>query len=220
MRNTRRYKRKVYRTARRRYSRYNKKRAIRYRYKRYDVLPLRFSSYTIITNDKENQSYTVSSGSQYWDGWSQYTKACRYVKVTCVKIDFIPRISPAELEPKLHAYQPTLWWRYMDHSTDGLTSDVREWADSKMFMLNTNRVTTINRYPKWTLQDTTDKVSLDLSRKWVTTDQPIVYHAFMIQTNWILDDGFDLRITCYVRVKGRKGINVTNTIKNVLQALN
>ena len=162
MRNTRRYKRKVYRTARRRDSRYNRKRAIRYRYRRYDVLPLRFTTYTNITNDKENESYTVSSGSQYWDGWSQYTKAWRYVKVTRVKIDFIPRIIPAELDPKIHAYQPTLWWQYMDHSTDGQLSDVREWADSKMVMLNTNRVTTIvNRYPKWTLQDTTDKFSLD-----------------------------------------------------------
>ena len=109
----------------------------------------------------------------------------------------------------------------MDHSTDGQTPDVREWADSKMLVLNTSRVTTIvNRYPKFTLQDTTDNVAIDISRRWVTTDQPIVYHAFMIQTNGILDDRFDLRITCYVRVKGRKGINVTNTIKSVLQPLN
>ena len=227
MRNTRRYKRKVYRSARRsytKYSKYNNRRSIRYKYKRYDVLPLRFTTYTNITNDKENQSYTVSSGSQYWDGWSQYTKAWRYVKVQCVKIDFVPRIRsacPAELDPKIHAYQPTLWWRYMDHSTDGQTPDVREWADSKMLVLNTSRVTTIvNRYPKFTLQDTTDNVAIDISRRWLTTDQPIVYHAFMIQTNGILDDRFDLRITCYVRVKGRKGINVTNTIKSVLQPLN
>ena len=67
----------------------------------------------------------------------------------------------------------------MDHSTDGQTPNVREWAH-----------------------------------------QPILYHAFMIQTNGILDDRFDLRTTCFVRVKGRKGINVTNTIRSVLQPLN
>ena len=109
----------------------------------------------------------------------------------------------------------------MDHSKDRQTPDVREWADSKMLVLNTSRVTTmVNRYPKFTLQDTIDNLAIDISRRWVTTDQPIVYHAFMIQTNGILDDRFDLRINCYVRVKGRKGINVTNTIKSVLEPPN
>ena len=204
----RKYKRTVRRNRcrrRRQYRRrstiYRRKRNIKRRSLKYRYQSEKFVSNATWSSSYANKPVVVTTSPSDWGGWGNMKNRYMEYKITCYKLEFLPRQSPAFpkiVEDGTAIDLPWMWMRYADRPLSTTTS-LEAYTDVRKSAMRGYKKYIV-KYPKYNWNDSAANLYVARAR-WLPTSTSHAYYGIALQCATDLSTLYDIKLTAYVKFK-------------------